>query len=515
MAEPTAPIQTSLDNNLRELRRLLGWPDDLIVRRFTLALADRPPAAVAYLEGPADEKTIAEDVIGPLTLKAHRLLGAQAPPVRDLSLVERLLIGIPKAVRTLNWAEVLSALPVGSAVVFVDGAGEAFVVDVRHDWSRPIKEPDTTPVIRGPREGFVENLHRNLAMIRRRIATADLTVQILQVGERTRTMVAVVYVDGVAEERTVREVLTRLEKVRIDAVLESGYLEPFLQDHWLTVFPTVRATERVDVVLGNLLEGRVAVVTDGTPFVLLVPTTLNALLQISEDYFTRWPFSVLLRFVRYLSLLIGLTLPGIWVSLVSFNVEMLPPDLAIRVAQGREGIPFPAVVEALIMEVAFEILREAGTRLPRAIGNAISIVGVLVLGEAAVRAGIISPTMIVVVGLTALATFTIPDFSLANGVRIARFGILGLGAVFGFFGVVWGLLAVLVHLLTLRSVGVPYLAPMAPLGFRGLVQDTLLQMPWWAMRTRPLRTARDARRQPVEMPVPPHAGAAEGDGEPP
>ncbi|WAH44657.1 spore germination protein [Alicyclobacillus fastidiosus] len=270
----------------------------------------------------------------------------------------------------------------------------------------------------------------------------------------------------------------------MDGVLETGYIEDFIEDKPYSPFPTVQNTERPDVVAASLLEGKVAILVDGTPFALIVPLTLMSALNANEDYYERSFVSTAIRWVRFVFVHIALLLPSIYVALVSYQQEMVPTTFLLSIAAAQEATPFPAIVEAFGMEFMFEGLREAGVRLPKAVGSAISIVGALVIGQAAVQAGIVSAPMVIVVATTGIATFTIPRFNVGIAIRLLRFPMLLLAGMFGFYGITIGMLGILVHLTTLRSFGVPYFAPLAPLTAHGL-KDVFIRAPWWAMIRRP------------------------------
>ncbi|MED4797818.1 spore germination protein, partial [Priestia megaterium] len=265
-------------------------------------------------------------------------------------------------------------------------------------------------VVRGPRDSFTETLRTNTALIRRRIKSPKLWIESQQIGEFTKTDIALVYIDGIADEQVIQEVKERLSKIDIDGILESGYIEELIQDEDYTPFPTMHNTERPDSVAAGLLEGRIAILVDGTPFVLMVPALFIQFFQAAEDYYQRADISTLIRLMRYMAFFLALLTPSAYIALTTFHQEMLPFALLISIAAQREGVPFPAIIEAFIMEITFEILREAGVRLPRAVGSAISIVGALVLGEAAVQAGLVSPAMVIVVSITAISNFVSPVY---------------------------------------------------------------------------------------------------------
>ena len=283
---------------------------------------------------------------------------------------------------------------------------------------RGVTEPSAETVVRGSRDSFNETLRTNIMLIRRRIKNINLRIVHKEVGKVTKTNVAIVYVKGIANERIVSNVLNKIDQINIDSVLESGYIEEILSEKSFVLFPTMYTSERPDKVAGNLLEGRVAIFTDGTPFTLLFPAFFIQFFQTTEDYNQGFIFSSFLRLIRYLSFFLALLTPAIYIAITTFHQEMLPTPLLVSIAGQHESVPFPAVIEVIIMELTFEILREAGLRMPRAIGQAISIVGALVLGEAAVNAGIVSTIMIIIVSITAITSLIFPEYNFSNPIRI-------------------------------------------------------------------------------------------------
>lgn len=284
------------------------------------------------------------------------------------------------------------------------------------------------------------------------------------------------YLDGVASEEIVSEIKKRLSKIEVDAVQSSNQIQAFIRDHSYAIVPLIGSSERPDRIAANILEGKVAIIVDGNPFVLYGPISMLSLLQAPDDYYDSMYIATLLRLVRFIALFASFLLPSLYIALTTFHQEMIPTALALSIAAGRETVPFPALIETLFMEITFEFLREAGLRLPKAIGNTISIVGALVIGDAAVRAGFVSPLVIIIVSITAISSFIIPNYSLGVSFRIIRFAFIFLSATFGFFGIVWGMLVLYLYLSSLRSFGYPYLAPHAPLFPQGL-KDTIFRFP--------------------------------------
>lgn len=488
---PRIKLVPSLQVNLNNIRQASGDSLDVGVRRFLVGTG-RVQAAAVYLDGMVDSRAV-EELIENLTIGAFCV---RAKLTRGLAVYraarEKL---IPqKAVREVSdVADLWDGIVGGSTAVLIDEVDIALVVETRGWAVRAIEEPAAETTLRGPREGFVENLRTNISLIRRRIRTAHLKVASITIGTLTKTEVAYSYIEGLASDGLVEEVRSRLQKINIDGILESGYIEEYIEDTPWTLFPLTERTEKPDRVASALLEGRVAILTDGTPFVLIVPTELNALMQAPDDYYERSPIGSFIRALRVIALAASLVLPGSYVAVMDFHHELLPTVLFMRISAAREGVPFPTPVEVLLMELLFELLREAGVRLPRAVGPAISIVGALILGDASIRAGIVSPPVVIIVGLTAIASFATPVFSLAIPARLLRFLFVGLGAFLGLFGIQFGLLVLLTHLSSLRSFGQPYLAPFAPLTL-GDLKDTFIRAWWWAMVQRP-RTVSSKERQ--------------------
>lgn len=485
-----------LDENLARLRALLATSDDIVYRRFTLPLKHPVSAAVVFVKGMVDTDALDDAVLRPLLVYAREAgKPRRTSPQEAWALAKTALLtgGEPQEIGRID--EAARCILAGQVLLLIDGTAAGLLVGIGSREKRPIEQPVSQSIIRGPRDGFTEDLQTNLVLVRRRLADPALSVETLHLGRRSRTKVAVLYIRDIADSEIVAEVKARLARIDIDAILESGYIEQLIEENWWTVFPTVQDTERPDQVAGGLLEGRVAVLVDTTPFALLVPATVPMFLTSPEDMYFRWNIATLIRMLRYAGAFLSLTLPSAYVALTSYHPGMLPTNLELFIAAAREAVPFPAFFEALIMEMTLELLREAGLRLPSPIGQTLGIVGAIIIGEAAVRAGLVSPIMVVAVAATAVASFVIPTYSFAIALRILRFGLLFLAAVGGLFGLVMGLLFVLAHLSILTSFGVPYLAPFAPLQ-AGDWRDTWVRVPWIRANRRPsfLRPA-DPTRQ--------------------
>ncbi|ANS74252.1 hypothetical protein AWM70_06365 [Paenibacillus yonginensis] len=359
------------------------------------------------------------------------------------------------------------------------------MISLRKSEQRAIEEPGTEMAIRGPRDGFVESLRTNATLLRRRLPTPDLKMEVMQVGRLSKTQVMIVYLDSVVMPGLTEEIKKRISRIDIDAVLDSHYIEEMITDSALSIFPLMLNTERPDKVTAAVLEGRAAILVDNTPFALIAPSVVADSIQTREDYYQNYLVATALRWLRMWLHFSALVFPSIYVALSTFHQEMIPTSLLLSIASSREDVPFPAIVEALLMEAAFEGLREAGIRLPRAVGQAVSIVGALVIGEAAVQAGIVSATLVIVVSFTGIASFVFPLYNQGMAIRVLRFPMILLAGFLGLYGIFLGLLVLMIHLCKLRSFGVPYLSPIAPLHVRDL-KDLFIRIPLWGVKHRPV-----------------------------
>lgn len=497
-------LSTSLDQNLQKIKELTGNSSDYMFRVFVSEIVRPVNIALVYVDGLADINIINNGIMESLIVVKGGDSGTVRPDSQTLDLIKNriLAVGSVQTIGSIN--QLLTDLLVGNAIILIDGYQQAISVGSAGWERRGVEEPQSQTVIRGPKEGFTETLRINTALLRRKIKSPNLWMETLKIGRVTQTDVAIMYLKGVAKDEVVTEILKRLESVDVDSILEGGYIEELIQDQTFTPFPTIANTERPDAVAGAILEGQVAILVDGTPFVLVAPVAFFKFFQASEDYYQRFDISTFLRILRLIAFTVSMLLPSLYVAVTTYHQEMLPTTLLISLAAQREGIPFPAFVEALIMEITFEVLREAGVRMPRAVGQAISIVGALVLGQAAVQAGLVSAAMVIIVSFTAISNFVVPAFNIAIAARLLRFGLIILAATMGLFGIMAGLIAILIHLAGLRSFGMPYLMPMAPF-IPTNQRDVLVRVPWWAMFRRPRLISQNTgpRQETDQKPAPP------------
>ncbi len=495
-------LMQSLEGNIANIKKRTGNSSDMVIRYIKIGERAAIQAAVIYIDGIVDNQSIQELLVD--TMMKDDVFSEPITPQNAFTLLKEDVVGIGDVAILHTWSEVFPALMSGDTLILIDGNNHAMSAGTKGGEWRSIQEPTTQLVVRGSKEGFTESIAKNMPMVRRIIKSPDLWVETMKIGKVTQTDVSMMYINGIANDKIVKEVKQRLNQINIDSILESGYVEQLIEDQTYTTFPTMYHTERPDIVAGNLLEGRIAIFVDGTPFVLIAPAVFIQFFQSPEDYYSRFDIATSIRFLRILIFFISLIAPATYVAITTFHQEMVPTKLLIAIAAQREDVPFPSLVEALIMEVTFEILREAGIRLPRAIGSAVSIVGALVIGQASVQAGIVSPAMVIVVAMTAIASFATPSFAIAISARLIRFVFMIAAATFGFYGIILCFLMMIVHLCSLRSFGVPYMTPLAPF-IPSNSGDTIVRMPWWTLRQRPrlISSGNMVREGDNQQPMPP------------
>lgn len=374
----------------------------------------------------------------------------------------------------------------GNAVLLVNELETAFVFNTCTDFGRQISTPETERTVRGPKEGFIEDLQKNVMMIRKKMKTPALKVENVTIGKQTKTKVSVIYIHGKASDEVVEEVHHRLQQIRTDGILDSHYVESMIKDQPRSPVPTIYSTERPDRVCGSLLDGKVAILVDGSPFALTVPALFVEFLHSSEDYYDGALAATVIRWIRFLGLFVTLVLPAFYVALISFHQDLLQSPFIIRIAANREALPYPALLEALFMYLTYELLREAGLRMPKPFGGSIvTILGLVLIGQAAVQAGIVGPILAIVVSVTALTSFILPNYVFHQTIRFSGLPLLILAGLFGFMGIIVGLMFGLTYLVSISSFGTPYFFPVSP-ARKESWKDVFVRAPWWAMEARPI-----------------------------
>lgn len=497
------PLKKDMNQNVETLRAIYNNCSDVVFHEFHIF--GQIAAMLIYIEGLSNTELLDQHVLRPLLQQ------------EGIERKEHVLIKIKSHVSVSNIKNInlisdcIESLSTGNPVLLIEGESQALSLGLTKFETRSIEEPQAEKVIRGPREGFIESLQVNTSMLRRVIKSPALKIKSRTIGEYTRTNVALIYIEGIVSPSLIEEMEKRLKRIQIDGALESNYIEEMIEDNPYSPFPQILSTERPDVVSAHLLEGRAAILTEGSPFALIAPVSLFSMLQAPDDYYERSMIASIIRWVRYIFIFLSLMLPALYVGITTFHQEMIPHTLLLSIAAARETVPFPALVEVLLMELMFEALRQAGIRLPNQIGSAVSIVGGLVIGQASVEAGLVSAPMIIIVATTGIASFLVPRYIIGFSFRYLRFPMIVFAGALGLLGIMMGLLAIIIHLCTLRSFGEPYLQPLAPLKKREL-KDTLWRAPLWKMNTRPefnneINPKRQAQHQ---KPGPPKEGEKEG-----
>lgn len=501
-------LLAELSANERVLRQIFSNSSDILFR--SVAVPGQARLLLVYVDGLTDENALDQVVLKPMMFEGLPD-GAENANAGSLgAFLEERLVAVAQVKPVQKIGVLVEGILKGDIAMLIDGEPRALLAGLKGFEKRAIEEPSAELSVRGPRDGFTEALRTNTSLIRRRIRSEKLKMESLTLGEYSKTDIVIAYLEGVASNSVLDEVRKRIRRIQIDGVLESGYIEEFIEDAPWSPFPQIQNTERPDVVCSSLLEGKIAIFVDNTPFVLIAPMSLWAGLQAVEDYYERSIYTTFIRFIRFALLNVSLLLPSLFVSLTTFHQQLIPTNLLISVAAAREGVPFPTVIETLLMEFMFEGLREAGIRLPKPIGSAVSIVGALVIGQAAVQAGIVSASVVIIVATTGIASFAIPRYNLGTAFRLLRFPMLILAGTLGLYGVTAGIFLIVIHLLGLRSFGIPYMTPISP-QFPENMKDVWIRAPRWSMHQRSvLSTGGNKRRVPEgQRPGPQRGGTRE------
>ncbi|WP_339324601.1 spore germination protein [Paenibacillus sp. FSL W8-0194] len=488
-------ISPRLTENLDRIKALYADSYDVVFHHLQCG---EKAAAVIYLTGLTDSDQLNQFVLEPALQKMKDQEGGLG------ALCECLPVSSFAKAATLD--QLIMEIGNGNPVLLMEDEEQALTFSLAKWEKRSITEPEAESVVRGPREGFVETLIDNVSLIRRKLKTPALKMKSMRIGRYSQTEVVIAYLNDIVDPALIKEIEARLGRIDVDGILESGNIEELIEDNPYSPFPQMQTTERPDVVASNLLEGRAAVLVEGTPIVLVMPTSIFTFLHSPEDYYQRYYIGSAIRWLRYLFSLIALIGPSFYVAVVTFHQEMIPTTLLLNMTKSREQIPFPALVEALLMEITFEALREAGVRLPKQIGAAVSIVGALVIGQAAIAAGLVSSPMVMVVAITGIASFLIPHFTLGITIRLLRFPMMLLAGTLGFFGLMMGFALILTHLFSLRSFGTPYTS-IATVTHWNQLKDVAVRAPFWKMNRRPKTGFWNRYRQGAhQRPGPPDGG---------
>lgn len=471
--------------NYSKLKKQFEKSTDVQLRPFAINGISKFTAYIFCVDGLIDAQTFDEMVLRPLALNKKLPLCKNEEEI--ISLLKNGACYHAFVSETDDQDDLIFKVLSGNGAVFFDG-GIALIFDVRQFESRSINEPQEESSIKGAKDCFVEAIRTNTSLIRRRLRTPDLVIEQGTMGKVSKCDYALAYIDNIANLQTVNELKQRINSIDFDNVPTVSFAEEFLVDNKSSIFPQAFYSQRPDRISSNLTDGRVALIIDGLPFVYMFPCQFVSLMQTSEDYSQNFIISSILRFLRYFCLIISLLLPAFYIAMTTFHTEMLPMQLAITIQNAKTQVPFTSAVEILGLLISFEILIEAGLRLSKNLGQAISIVGALVIGQASVDAKIVSPVVLIVAAVTAITSFTIPFNELSNTIRVLRFVIAIFAYIWGFFGITVSLTAILIHLCSLDNFGVSYLDPVTD-SHSNRFRDTIFRFSVRNFKERPYKLA--------------------------
>lgn len=455
-----------------------GKSGDIKMREFTIRINDKDhDAVIFFIDGLVNKQFVNDFILKPLMLKSREINISSFRAIGDI------LLSQSEYKETNVIGELTYDLNFGSAIMLIDGAKTAFSLDVKGWQHRGVESPQTERIIRGPNDAFSEQLRENTALIRHLIRNKSLMCKEYQLGTISQTPVSVMYIENIANPSLVEETIRRIEGIEVDYIFAAAELEQYIEDKSVTTLPQFLSTERPDRASRALLDGRVVIIVDGSPFVLILPTTIYELNESAEDNYLRFPYVNMIRTIRWIAFVLSLLLPGLYVAVVSFHAELLPTGILMSIISSREPVPFPALIEIIIMEISLEIIREASIRVPEASGSTLSIVGALILGQAAVSAGIVSPILIIIVSITAIGSFATPNYYLGLSARILRFAYIFLGSIAGFLGIISGLFINILLWTNTKSMGMPMGVPFAPITKKG-IPASLFVPPIWKQEER-------------------------------
>ncbi|MEY8321585.1 spore germination protein [Lachnospiraceae bacterium 46-61] len=485
-------ISKNLEKNITIIENAFQDCEDIVKRRFFVGEKKDIAVYMIYTDNIVNGSAIEESILTNI-MNRCRIDGKKEGMLKRLN-EEVIAIGEMNEVETFQ--EIFDAVLLGDTILLMDGNDIGLQASTKGFPSRGVSEAKTEVVVQGPKDAFTEIGATNIVLIRRRIRDTKLKVKRTKVGKRSKTDIAILYMEDIVRKEILQEVECRINQIDIDVILDSGYIDQLLENRWLSPFPQLQMTERPDKAASALLEGRVVIVIDNTPFVVMAPATLNVFFQAAEDYYDRWEIMSFIRLIRYCAGFLAVALPGLYIALTVFHPSMLPTNLALKIAETRQNIPFPAVGEILIMELAFELLREAGIRLPSPVSSTIGIVGGIIIGQAAVEAGIVSPSVVIVSALTGICTFVIPNIALVSGLRLTKYIVLIFSAFLGLYGFWLALILMLIHMASLKSFHIPFLYPFcsASVNHYNDLEDSIFRLPLWFMKKRPI-FSNDRHRQ--------------------
>ncbi|CAM2836397.1 spore germination protein [Hathewaya histolytica] len=479
-------LHSSLQENIDLFKNVILKNNDTVIYREFRNKKSSQKFCLIFLDGMVNREVINENILYPLI--NDRLKDEDKDVIKY---IEEEVVIVDDVKEEIDLDKLLTALLYGDSLLLVDGSNSALILNTKGWETRSISEPQSETVVNGPREGFNESINTNKSLIRRKVTSPHLKFESREIGSRTKTKISVAYVDGIVNPKILKELKKRLNKIDIEGIFSSETIREYINDNPLSPFATIGKTERPDVVASKLLQGRIAILCDGSPVVLTLPFLFLEYFQVNEDYYDNFIYASINRLLRVLAFILTIGTPAIYIAFTTFHKEMIPTKLALSIYMAKEGVPLPASLEAIIMLITFEIIREAGIRLPKHIGAAISIVGALVLGDAAVNAKFVSAPIVIVTAIAGISELIV--YEMRAGVIVSRFIFLILASFLGIYGVIFVGMGLTIHLMSMKSFGIPYMLKLIDLD-KYNIRDTAIRFPWWALRYRTKFISEDIER---------------------
>jgi len=459
-------LTNNLKNNIELIQEYLCHTEDLVVK---IIHKNAQIFAILFIESMIKIEALQSFIIEPILRETKDETGN--------------IVKSYEIKNSTNISELGDSLLDGFCLILEENCSNGILAAASDDKERTISEPANEQNINGPRDGFVESINTNIQLLRKRIRNPELKVKYFTIGRITNTKVAMIYIDSIANRKLVEVIEDRISGVEVDSLKSTGHLEELIEDNTFSPFPQVLNTERPDRAVSYLLDGKINLLVDGNPTVSVVPITFFSFYQAPDDYNHRWLIGSFFRIIRVFSFIIAICLPAIYIAIVSFHSEVLPIGILYSIRVSLEFVPFLPLAEAFMMQIILELLKEAAIRLPSPIAQTIGIVGGLVIGTAIVEAHLVSNTMIVVIGFTAIASFVAPVSEMGTSMRLLGFPTMIMASILGFFGITLSLMLIFMHMCKLKSFGMPYFSPMAPFRKED-IKDTFMRLPIWKQNTR-------------------------------
>ncbi|WP_027626472.1 spore germination protein [Clostridium lundense] len=466
-----------LKNKVNKIYDLLGNNNEIISKSFYIGTDESTQGTIIYINGLVNKDKIDRDILKPLMIYIQEDISGKDNLEEYIC---KKYIYTSNTFITTDLDEVVEYVKRGKTVIIISDTSNYIIVDTTGGAHRHVEDSINEAAIKGPRESFVENLEINISIVRRRIKDKNLKLERLVVGKRSQTDISIIYIDDVADKSLVNYTKERIQMVDVDFISSSEMLIQYIEEHTYSIFPQIYSTERPDVIEANLMEGKIAIIIDGTPQVITLPTLFIEFFQTVGDYYERFIVSSFTRLLRIASVFTIITLPSLYLAFIKFNVELIPLKFIVPIINSRIGISLSPFFEIFLMDIAIEVLREGGLRLPSKIAQTLSVVGGIILGQMAVEAKVVSPDTLLVVGISVISTFLIPNYEMALTIRILKFPLLVITNFMGILGIILFWFVIIVHLLDLDSFGVPYISVS-----KSDLKDEMIRAPLWRINKRP------------------------------